>query len=117
MRRLALFGTPLRATFMVTIALVTMLNPTAPASAGQQTAAGEDQLLRLTAFSPSLLGMYRKVMEIDSEIKRFTDQYELTMAQAYWQAAIQDNQPTGMHAPTSYSPRPEFLGDNSSYSY
>ena len=79
MRRLALFGTPLRATFMVTIALVTMLNPTAPASAGQQTAAGEDQLLRLTAFSPSLLGMYRKVMEIDSEIKRFTDQYELDL--------------------------------------
>ncbi|HIE93731.1 MAG TPA: LysM peptidoglycan-binding domain-containing protein, partial [Acidobacteria bacterium] len=28
---------------------------------------------------PSLLGMYRKVMEIDSDIKRFTDQYELDL--------------------------------------
>ena len=61
------------------IVLVAMFGVSAPGSAGQQTAAGEDQLLPLTAFSPSLLGMYRKVMEIDAEIKKFADQYGLDL--------------------------------------
>ncbi len=49
----------------------------APPVSAQQPLAQRDQLLPLTEFSPSLLGMYRKVLEIDSEIERFTDQYEL----------------------------------------
>ena len=61
------------------IFLVGLFCMAAPGVAGQQTAAGENQLLPLTAFSPSLLGMYRKVMEIDGEIKRFADQYELDL--------------------------------------
>ena len=50
-----------------------------PGVAGRQPAAGEDQLLPLTAFSPTLLGMYRKVMEIEAEIKTHTDQYGLDL--------------------------------------
>ena len=43
----------------------------------QPAGSGDAQLLPLNAFSPSLLGMYRKVMEIDAEIKRCSDQYGL----------------------------------------
>ena len=43
----------------------------------QPAGSGDAQLLPLNAFSPSLLGIYRKVMEIDAEIKRFSDQYGL----------------------------------------
>ena len=61
------------------IFLVGLFLIAAPGVARQQTAAGEDQLLPLTAFSPSLLGMYRKVMEIDAEIEKFAEQYELDL--------------------------------------
>ena len=61
------------------IVLVGLFCVAAPGVAGPQTASGEDQLLPLTAFSPSLLGMYRKVMEIDAEIKQFADQYGLDL--------------------------------------
>ena len=76
MQGLMLFGTTLR---MLVVAAVATAGLAAPTAAGQQAAASEDQLLPLNAFSPALLGMYRKVMEIDSEIKRFTDQYELDL--------------------------------------
>ena len=66
----------LAARVILLAALVSAAPPTADA---QRTAAGEDQLLPLTAFAPTLLGMYRKVMEIDSEIKKFTDQYGLDL--------------------------------------
>ena len=59
--------------------LIGMFCVATPGVARQQAAAGESQLLPLTAFSPTLLGMYRKVMEIDGEIKTFTDQYELDL--------------------------------------
>ena len=59
--------------------LVGLCSVATPAVARQQTATGETQLLPLTAFSPSLLGMYRKVMEIDGTIKKFTDQYGLDL--------------------------------------
>ena len=51
---------------------------------GKPPQGDNDQLLPLTAFSPTLLGMYRKVMEIDGDLKRFTDQYglDLTLARA-----------------------------------
>ena len=76
MRGLGLLGTTLRVLLVATLASASLASPGA---AGQQAAAGDDQLLPLNAFSPALLGMYRKVMEIDSEIKRFTDQYELDL--------------------------------------
>ena len=44
------------------------------ASAQPSTA---DTLLPLEQFSPSFLGMYRKVMEIEDEIRRHTDRYGL----------------------------------------
>ena len=59
------------------VLLAALLGTTLPAASAQPAAAGEHELLPLTAFAPSLLGMYRKVMEIDSEIKRFSDQYGL----------------------------------------
>lgn len=68
-----------RSSVLAAIMLVSVVGIATPSLAGQQTAAGEDQLLPLTAFSPSLLGMYRKVMEIDAEIKKFTNQYELDL--------------------------------------
>ena len=68
-----------RTSVLAAIILVSVVGIATPSLAGQQTAAGEDQLLPLTAFSPSLLGMYRKVMEIDAEIKKFTNKYELDL--------------------------------------
>jgi LysM repeat protein len=68
-----------RSSVLAAIILVSVVGIATPSLAGQQTAAGEDQLLPLTAFSPSLLGMYRKVMEIDAEIKKFTNKYELDL--------------------------------------
>ena len=47
---------------------------TTAASAQPSTA---DTLLPLEQFSPSFLGMYRKVMEIEDEIRRHTDRYGL----------------------------------------
>ena len=62
---------------IVGLTLLVGLLAVAPPGIAQTADAGESQLLPLNAFSPSLLGMYRKVMEIDSEIKRYTDQYGL----------------------------------------
>ena len=59
------------------VLLAALLCATLPVASAQPTASGAHELLPLTAFAPSLLGMYRKVMEIDSEIKRFSDQYGL----------------------------------------
>ena len=68
-----------RSSVLVAIILVGVSCIAAPSVGEPQTAAGEDEWLPLTAFSPTLLGMYRKVMEIDGEIKTFTDQYELDL--------------------------------------
>ena len=68
-----------RSSVLVAIILVGVSGSAAPRVAETQTAAGEAEWLPLTAFSPTLLGMYRKVMEIDGEIKTFTDQYELDL--------------------------------------
>ena len=61
------------------ILLVSLFGVATPGVAGQQTAVGDAPLLPLTAFSPTLLGMYRKVMEIETEIKSFADQYGLDL--------------------------------------
>ncbi|HBO90913.1 MAG TPA: hypothetical protein DD460_09190, partial [Acidobacteria bacterium] len=43
----------------------------------QQAPIETESRLELEAISPSFLGMYRKVMEIEDEIRRHTDQYGL----------------------------------------
>ena len=68
-----------RSSVLLLIILVGVSSIAAPSVAALQPAAGEDEWLPLTAVSPTLLGMYRKVMEIDGEIKKFTDQYELDL--------------------------------------
>ena len=47
--------------------------------AAQQELPNQDQLSPLTAFSPSLLGMYRKVIQIEGKLQRFTKQYGLDL--------------------------------------
>ena len=54
----------------------TAANP-GPSLAGQPAANAEAALLPLTDFSPAMLGMYRKVLEIDGEIQRYSSQYGL----------------------------------------
>lgn len=46
----------------------------APATSGQAPEAFED-ILPLEEFSPTILGIYRKVMEIEEEIRRHADRY------------------------------------------
>ena len=43
----------------------------------QQASTKTKSPVELEAISPSFLGMYRKVMEIEDEIRRHTDQYGL----------------------------------------
>ena len=50
-----------------------------PPVAAQRVTPGPDTLLPLTSFSPSLLGMYRKVIQIEGELQRFTKQYGLDL--------------------------------------
>ena len=68
-----------RSNVLVGIILTGLFSVAAPSVAGQQTATDADQLLPLAAFSPTFLGMYRKVMDIDGEIKKFTDEYDLDL--------------------------------------
>jgi LysM repeat protein len=70
---------PLAPDLVSLVVLASLFLVPVPSLAGQRTASGEDQLLPLPAFSPTLLGMYRKVMEIDEEIKKFSDQYGLDL--------------------------------------
>ena len=60
-------------------ALVGMFCGATPGTAGQRAIPENKQLLPLTSFSPSLLGMYRKMMQVEGDIKRFTDRYELDL--------------------------------------
>ncbi len=48
-----------------------------PATGASAQPAAADTLLPLEQFSPSFLGMYRKVMEIEDEVRRHTDRYGL----------------------------------------
>ncbi|MEC9301677.1 MAG: transglycosylase SLT domain-containing protein, partial [Acidobacteriota bacterium] len=48
-------------------------SPIPPSSLDTST----NDVLPLEQFSPSFLGMYRKVMEIEDEIRRHTDRYDL----------------------------------------
>ena len=67
-----------------------LLTSPSPAAAGPAAAAQTDDdprgepLLPLSELSPQLLGMYRKTMEIEPEMRRFTEQYgvDLDLARA-----------------------------------
>ena len=59
--------------------IVLFISLAPPSVAAQQGVPGPDQLLPLTAFSPSLIGMYRKVIQIEGELQRFTKQYGLDL--------------------------------------
>ena len=50
-----------------------------PVAASQQISSGATQLLPLTEFSPSLLGMYRKVIQIEGELQKYTTRYGLDL--------------------------------------
>ena len=50
-----------------------------PALAGtSSTQIDTEDILPLTDFSPALLGMFRKMMEIEDEIRQFADQYDVS---------------------------------------
>ena len=60
------------------LALALLIVPP-PANAGALSAQTDTQdILPLTDFSPALLGMFRKVMEIEDDIRRFSDQYDVS---------------------------------------
>ena len=61
------------------IALALLVTPP-PAHAGAlSTQADTQDILPLTDFSPALLGMFRKMLEIEGEIRKFSDQYDVSL--------------------------------------
>jgi len=63
--------------FVITVCLLSCLTAVPLGLAGQSPATAETALLPLTDFSPAMLGMYRKVLEIDGEIQHYSSQYGL----------------------------------------
>lgn len=55
--------------------LVAAASGWAPPRVAAQTPAPATEILAVTEFSPAFLGMYRKVMEIEAEIRRYADKY------------------------------------------
>ena len=55
-----------------------------PALLHAETSQAPDGLLPVEALSPGFLGMYRKVMEIEDDISKYADKYDvdLTLARA-----------------------------------
>ena len=71
----------------VPLLLLTLPSPSAagpPPAAQTDDDPRPDRLLPLSDLSPALLGMYRKTMEIEGEMRRFTEQYgvDLDLARA-----------------------------------
>ena len=66
----------------VVVALVAAMLLLAPLQA--ETPQRPDGLLPVEAISPGFLGMYRKVMEIEDEISKYAEKYDvdLTLARA-----------------------------------
>lgn len=68
----------MQGTFLFVMSSVIAMNLTVVSGQELQQAPIEtESRLELEAISPSFLGMYRKVMEIEDEIRRHTDQYGL----------------------------------------
>ena len=67
--------------------LLLLIGPAVPAAGPPPAAQTDDDprgepLLPLSELSPQLLGMYRKTMEIEGEMRRFTEQYGVDLALA-----------------------------------
>lgn len=65
---------PRRPVLMIVAAILILPPVSFPAQAAQQDGRFED-LLPVEEFSPTILGIYRKVMEIEEEIRRHSDRY------------------------------------------
>ena len=63
--------------FLIIVLAVLVMPPAAGARA-LPTQTDTEDILPLTEFSPALLGMFRKVMEIEDEIRRFAGQYDVS---------------------------------------
>ena len=66
------------------LASLLLLALPSPSAAGPPPPAQTDQLLPLNDLSPGLLGMYRKTMEIEGDIRRHTEKYgvDINLARA-----------------------------------
>ena len=60
------------------IALALLVAPPASPAGFSSAQADTEDILPLGDFSPALLGMFRKVMEIEDEIRKFADQYDVS---------------------------------------
>ncbi len=60
------------------IALALLVAPPASPGGFSSAQADTEDILPLGDFSPALLGMFRKVMEIEDEIRKFADQYDVS---------------------------------------
>ena len=64
--------------FLIIVLALLIMPP--PANAGALPAQTDtERILPLTDFSPALLGMFRKMMEIEGEIRRFAGQYDVSL--------------------------------------
>ena len=59
------------------VSFVTFAQRVAPAAAAQSDSSEAAEILPLEDFSPSLLGMFRKVMEIEDQIWTFATKYDV----------------------------------------
>ena len=60
------------------IVLAVLVTPPAAGAGALPTQTDTEDILPLTEFSPALLGMFRKVMEIEEEIRRFAGRYDVS---------------------------------------
>ena len=61
------------------IALALLVTPPAAHAGALSTQTDTQDILPLTDFSPALLGMFRKMLEIEGEIRKFSDQYDVSL--------------------------------------
>ncbi len=66
----------LRCFLILALAFLFMLPPALAGTSSAQI--DTEDILPLTDFSPALLGMFRKMMEIEDEIRQFADQYDVS---------------------------------------
>ena len=67
----------MRCFLIIALALLSM--PPATNAGVLSTQTDAEDILPLSDFSPALLGMFRKMMEIEGEIRKFADQYDVSL--------------------------------------